>query len=758
MKQIAQYQDGRIELQEVPTPTAPPGGVLVRVTHSVISSGTEKMKVTQAKMNLLQKARARPDQVRKVMEVARNLGWRAALQKVRNRLESPSPLGYSAAGVVVAVDPLNTRFRVGDRVACGGAECAFHAEYVATPDLLTARVPDTVPNWQAAYTTLGSIALQSVRQTEPRLGDRVLVLGQGLVGLLITNLLRINGARVLAVDLLPARRPFCQQMGAEKVVILGQQNLADEIRAWTDGYGVDAAILCTASESNTPVEQAAEALRDRGRIVVVGITKVELPWRTFSEKEIEVRYSRSYGPGRYDPTYEWGGSDYPIGYVRWTEQRNFDAILHLMAQGQLQLGVLTTRRVPLADALSVYQTLATDSKDIGIIIEYPAAQDEAAKSAAEATKASPTAPPAPSQPAEPAVAEAARPPESVWEIQTEAKLARGTGRIASPVTRLDVIGAGNFARTMLLPHLKDKLTFGTIVNQTALSARHVQTKFGFEKAATDAADLLTNGDPSGAVLIATRHHLHAPLLKNALQHHRHVFVEKPLCLSLEELQQIDAAYQDSHGTVQVGFNRRFAPASRELKQILAACPGPKSASFRVNAGKVDPQHWYANYAESGGRVLGEACHFLDYFCFVFGTDPVRVFAQTTWPATGRHPYPDSVAAQIEFADGSTGQLLYSAEGDPRFPKEMFTVYAAGVVCEITNYQQLVIHRGRQKKSLSFNSKGHAEQMAAWQSFLRGERDHPFPYVEGRRSMLLTFAVLESIQRGGTVQLRKTPAS
>jgi predicted dehydrogenase/threonine dehydrogenase-like Zn-dependent dehydrogenase len=746
VKQIAQYQDGRIELQEVPTPTAPPGGVLVRVTHSVISSGTEKMKVAQAKMNLLQKARARPDQVRKVMEVARNLGWRAALQKVRNRLESPSPLGYSAAGVVVAVDPLNMRFRVGDRVACGGAECAFHAEYVATPDLLTARVPEGVPNSQAAYTTLCSIALQSVRQTDPRLGDRVLVLGQGLVGLLITNLLHVSGVRVMAVDLLPSRRPFCEAMGAEKTVILGQQNLPDEVRSWTEGYGVDAAILCTSSESNTPVEQAAEALRDRGRMVVVGITKVELPWRTFSEKEIEVRYSRSYGPGRYDPTYEWGGSDYPIGYVRWTEQRNFEAVLHLMAQGQMRLAALTTRRVPLGETLSVYQTLTTDSKDVGIVIEYPAAAaSSGAGSAVPAANRAVTA----------GSAETEAFPEGAWTMQAGPQLARGAGRIATPVSRVDVIGAGNFARTMLLPHLKEKLAFGAIVNQTALSARHVQTKFGFEKAATDASDLLNNGDPSNAVLIATRHHLHAPFVKTALLRNRHIFVEKPLCLSLDELREIDAAYENSQGTVQVGFNRRFAPASHELKQVLAASPGPKSASFRVNAGKLDPRHWYANHGESGGRVLGEACHFLDYFCFVFGSDPVRVFAQTTWPASGRQPYPDSVAAQIEFADGSTGQLLYSAEGDPKYPKEMFTVYAAGVVCEISNYQELVIHRGRQKKSLSYNSKGHAEQMAAWQSFLRGETDHSFPYAEARRSMLLTFAVLESIQRGGTVPLRKT---
>ncbi|MFO1498533.1 MAG: bi-domain-containing oxidoreductase [Verrucomicrobiota bacterium] len=754
MKQIAQYQDGRIELQEVPAPTAPPGGVLVRVTHSVISSGTEKMKVAQAKMNLLQKARARPDQVRKVMEVARNLGWRAALEKVRNRLESPSPLGYSAAGVIVAVDPLNTRFRIGERVACGGAECAYHAEYVAVPDMLTARVPEAVPNWQAAYTTLGSIALQAVRQTEPRLGDRVLVMGQGLVGLLITNLLQVNGARVMAVDLLPSRRPFAEAMGAERTVILGQQSLAEEIRAWTEGFGVDAAILCTASESNAPVEQAADGLRDRGRIVVVGITKVELPWRTFSEKEIEVRYSRSYGPGRYDPTYEWGGSDYPLGYVRWTEQRNFEAVLHLMGQHQLRLDALTTRRVPLGDALSVYQTLASDSKDIGIVLEYPTAQEEAQKNSL-APAAVPSSAPATSR-TEPggSVLPAGDGLGKVSQMHPPPGLSRGVGRIGTAVSRVDVVGAGNFARTMLLPHLQDKIGFGTVVNQTALSARHVQSKFGFENAATDAQDLLKKGDASAAVLIATRHDLHHRLVQLALEKDRHIFVEKPLCLSLDELEAIDAAYLKSKSTLQVGFNRRFAPASRELKQILASSPGPKSASFRINAGKLDPKHWYGNFAESGGRVLGEACHFLDYFCFVFEADPVRVLAQTTWPATGRQPYPDSVAAQIEFADGSTGQLLYSGEGDPKYPKEMLTVYGAGAVCEITNYQELIVHRGRQKKKSSYNSKGHAEQMAAWLAFLRGDGDHPFPYVVSRRSMLLTFAVLESIQQGTTIHLGK----
>ena len=722
MLQIAQYQDGRLELQDVPRPTPPPGGILVRVTHSVISAGTEKMKVEQARMNLLQKARARPDQVRKVLDTARNLGWRAALDKVRNRLETPTPLGYSAAGVVEAVDAGNTRFRIGDRVACGGAECAFHAEFIAIPDLLAARVPEAVGNERAAYTTIASIALQTVRQLQPSLGDRVMVIGQGLVGLLVTNLLAANGCRVAAVDLAESRRPIATELGAELVVIPGRQHLPDEIRAWTGGHGVDAVVLATATASNAPTEQAIDALRDRGRLVVVGNTHVELPWKTTYEKELEIRYSRSYGPGRYDPSYEWGGADYPIGHVRWTEQRNFDACLHLMATDELRVDLLTTRMVPFPRSLEVYRELAAGAPDIGVVLNY-----------GEATRA----------PAQPGLAADA--PARV--------MATLSGRLPAAVTRLDVIGAGNFARTMLLPHLRGRVALGTIVNNTALSANHVKAKFGFHAASTDAdAVLAEHPDGAGAVLVATRHHLHARFILAALASGREVFVEKPLCLTREELAKIDHAVTRSRRSVQVGFNRRFAPASVELLEVLRGTPGPKTASFRVMPGKLDPSHWYANHDESGGRVLGEACHFLDYFCFLFDTPPVRVSAQTVWPTVGRLPFPDSVTAQVDFADGSCGQLVYSAEGDSTWPKEVCTVFGAGFVAEIENFQLLRIHRGRKATEKKFQGKGHAEQMQAWSGFLRGEADHPLPYPISRQSMLLTFATLEAIRTRQAVEI------
>jgi predicted dehydrogenase/threonine dehydrogenase-like Zn-dependent dehydrogenase len=726
VKQIAQYQDGRLEIQDVPLPTPPPGGIRVRVTHSVISAGTEKMKVEQARMNLLQKARARPDQVRKVLDTARNLGWRAAMDKVRNRLESPSPLGYSAAGIVEAVDPGNTRFRVGDAVACGGAECAFHAEYIAVPDLLAARIPSGVENWRASYTTIASIALQTVRQLEPRIGERVLVIGQGLVGLLVTNLLAANGCRVLSVDLAEARRTTSLAVGAERVVIPGAQDFLQEIREWTEGFGVDGVVLATASPGNSPTEQAIEAARDRGRIVVVGNTHVELPWKTTYEKELEVRYSRSYGPGRYDPAYEWGGSDYPIGHVRWTEQRNFDACLHLMAIGALRLEAITTRRVAFDQCLTVYRELAAGSPDIGVVLEY--------------ATGSPPERPAPGL--NPSAGQ-----ERATKAPTGAKAARRT----SAVVHLDVIGAGNFARTMLLPHLQGRLPLGTVVNQTALSAGHVKSKFGFGSASTDGEALLREGRKGdSAVLIATRHHLHAPLVLAAIAADRDIFIEKPLCLTEDELERIDGALKKSRATIQVGFNRRFAPATAELRRLMDQAPGPKTATYRVMAGRLDPAHWYANFAESGGRVLGEACHFLDYFCHIFQSRPVQVAAQTVWPASGRLPFADSVTAQVTFEDGSCGQLIYTAEGDPTWPKEVCTVFGAGFVAEIENFQRLTIHRARRTQRKNYSGKGHAEQMTAWTSYLRAEADHPFPYAESSRSMRLTFATLDALRTGSSV--------
>ncbi len=721
MKQLAQYQDGRLELQDVPPPLPPQGGILVRTTCSVISPGTEKMKVEQARMSLLQKAKARPDQVRKVIETAKTLGWKAAMEKVRNRLDSPTPLGYSAAGVVVAVDELNTRFRVGDRVACGGAECAFHAEMIAVPDLLAAPIPDGVEDWQAAYTTLASISMEAVRQSGVRLGERVLVIGQGLIGLLATSLLKAAGARVIAADIVQARLQTALAMGAERAVNSGQSKLEDEVCEWTAGYGVDAVLLCMGGKGREAADTAISCLRDRGVMVIVGNYDAELSWKTAYMKDIQVRYSRSYGPGRYDPQYEWGGQDYPIGHVRWTENRNFEACLELMRVGQLKLVPVTTQRAKFSDAVSVYDELMRDGNaDIGVVLEYASSSGIL-----------------------PETSVAGMMPAEALSRMPEALVSGGT-------PELHVIGAGNFARTMLLPHVKGKIALGTIVNSTGLRARHVKEKFGFANAETDSSKVFAS--QGGAVMIGTRHHLHAPLVLAGLESNKHIFVEKPLCLTRDELAKIDTAISSTKGSVMVGFNRRFAPATVELKKALAAISGPKTLAYHVFAGPLVPDHWYANFDESGGRVIGEACHFFDFACFVLDAKPVRITAQTIGTTHGRNAFPDSITAQVEFSDGSSFQLIYSAEGDTAFPKETFRVFSSGFIAECENFQRLSLFRQRKTTVKKFTGKGHAEEMAAWLAFLSGSSSHPLPYAESRTSMALTFAALESIREGRGIVL------
>jgi len=701
MKQLAQYQDGRLELQDVPAPVPPPGGILVQTTHSVISPGTEKMKVEQARMSLLQKAKARPDQVKKVIETARTLGWKSALEKVRNRLESPSPLGYSAAGIVVAVDELNTRFRVGDRVACGGAECAFHAEMIAVPDLLAAPVPDGVENWQAAYMTIGAISMEAVRQSGTHLGERVVVIGQGLIGLLATNFLKASGVRVMGVDLVSSRLQTSLSMGAERVVNPADSDLENAVYDWTHGHGADAVLLCIGGKGRDAADSAIACLRDRGVMVIVGIYDAELSWKTAYIKDIQVRYSRSYGPGRYDPQYEWGGHDYPIGHVRWTENRNFEACLHLMKSGQLNLEQVTTRRVDFSDVTEVYEHLDTE---LGVVIQY---RNNGVSKSDETSSPS----------------------------IRQCSLAK--------IDFLDVLGAGNFTRSMLLPHLKGKIKLGTIVNGTGLSARHVKEKFGFETAATEATGVFSQ--QSGALMIGTRHHLHAPLVLSGLAASKHIFVEKPLCLTRAELAEIDTAMSITEGSIMVGFNRRFAPATAVLKKTLQSIPGAKTLAYHIFAGPLAPDHWYANLDQSGGRVIGEVCHFFDFACHVLG-EPMRVIAQTV----GKPAFPDSITAQIDFKDGSSAQILYSAEGDHAFPKETFRVFGNGIVAECENFQTLSLYHYRKRSVTKYSSKGHAEEIAAWLSFLKGQSEHPLAYPEIRQSMRLTFAAMDSMREGRAV--------
>ena len=664
-------------------------------------------------MSLLQKARARPDQVRKVLDTARTLGWKSAYEKVKNRLESPTPLGYSAAGVVEAVDPLNRRFRVGDRVACGGAECAFHAEYISVPDLLASPIPDGVEDWEAAYTTLAAIAMQGVRQTNSRIGDRILVIGQGLVGLLVTRLLQLSGARVLASDYDDSRLRIAETMGAERIVNPGVNSIADCVSEWTMGDGVDAVVICASGKGKGVADTAIASVRDRGLLVIVGNHDAELSWKTAYMKDIQVRYSKSYGPGRYDPSYEWGGIDYPIGHVRWTENRNFEACLQLMKTGQLDLTALTTRRAPFDTVLQVYEELVQPGNtDVGVVLGYGYSVPDLV----------------------PAGQQVGGDPEKLQAMTL------------NEVDRIHVLGAGNFARTMLLPHLKGHLQFGAVVNGTGLSASHVKDKFGFETAGTDPGAAF--GNSRGAVLIATRHHLHAPFVLLGLKSDQHVFVEKPLCLERDELERIDEAMANSRGSVMVGFNRRFAPAVVEARKLLSLQAGPKAVTYQVFAGELPKEHWYANIEESGGRILGEACHFFDFFTYMIGSRPITISALPIGNGNGS----DCLCAQVGFADGSTAQLLYTASGDHAFSKETWRIFCGNAVVECDNFQRLTIYQRRKKLEHPYSAQGHAEEMKAWREFLKGKCEHPLPYSESRKSMMLTFAALQAVRENRTIGL------
>jgi predicted dehydrogenase len=466
--------------------------------------------------------------------------------------------------------------------------------------------------------------------------------------------------------------------------------------------GVDAVLLCVGGQSAEVTAQAVACLRDRGTLIIVGMHDASLEWKTAFQKDITVRYSRSYGPGRYDTSYEWGGVDYPAGYVRWTENRNFEACLELMRSGQLDLKPVTTRRVAFGDVVGVYERLESE---IGVMIEYCSPGFSRSED---------------------------RVPVSSAEHPDRLKAG-----LQNSVATLDVIGAGNFVRTMLLPHLKGKMALGTVVNGTGLSAKHVKDKFGFAKAATDFAEAT-----SEAVIIGTRHDWHAAMVLKALKTGKHVFVEKPLCLTEAELAEIDAAMAETTGSLMVGFNRRFAPAALEMKKWLDEAPGAKMMSYHVCAGVLAADHWYADPAQ-GGRIIGEACHMLDFACFMLGR-PVRVSAQKTAA--------DSVSAQVEFAEGSTFQLIYSAEGDSTFPKESIRVFANGLVAECENFMKLTVWKNRKAKITKHASKGHAEEMAAWLGFLKDGKPHPLPDAQSRESMRLTFAVMEAVKENRIIEL------
>lgn len=711
MRQLIQsYRSGEMKVEDVPPPVAQPGGVLVRTVRSLVSAGTEKMVVDLARKGLLGKARARPDLVRKVLTTARKQGMWNTLKKVQTKLDTPIPLGYSAAGVVVELGDEHTGFKVGDRVACAGAGYANHADYNYVPRNLAARIPDGVSMETASFATVGSIALQGVRQTDPTLGDRVAVLGLGLIGQITVQLLRANGCRVLGFDPDPERAALAERMGAHQAV---SGDLEQAAERFSDGDGMDAVIVAASTPSAGPLEQAGEIARLRGRIVVVGLVGMELPRSLYYRKELDLRMSMSYGPGRYDADYEERGIDYPLPYVRWTEQRNLQAFLELAADGRLDLEALVTHRFSIADALDAYG-LVTEGKEpfLGVVLGYEADDEEVLR------------------------------PASRVELSREP--------VAGEKVGIGLVGAGSFGQSVLLPALKASALAEPVAIATGggMTARRLGEQYGFRHATADASEVIADAAVD-AVFVLTRHHLHASLASEALRAGKCVFTEKPLAMGPEELEALCKARLEAGGPdVMVGFNRRFAPLVAEIREHFDGRGEPLVMQYRVNAGFIPEDHWTQDPIEGGGRILGEGCHFLDLMHSLAGAPPVRVFAESI-PGGGRFRADDNVVITTRFADGSVGTLLYTAMGEPRLAKESLEVYSEGKVALLDDFRALrLLGGGAEKKSRSANQdKGFdAEIQGFLEAVSRGDA-LPLPFDEAVATTRITFAALESLRSG-----------
>lgn len=721
MKQVSQnYKSGAIRLQDVSPPALRAGGVLVRTAHSLISSGTEGMKVREGKMSLLEKAKARPDQVKKVFHVAQQQGVKAAYDKAMNKLDALSPLGYSLSGYVTAVGAEASGFSVGQRVACAGAEYAHHAEQNYVPRNLVVPVPDGVSLDHAAFATVGAIAMQGYRQADMQLGETACVIGLGLIGQILAQILSAAGVQVIGVDLSERRCSLARELGARACFKPDDASFLSASRSLTGGQGADVVFITAGGNTAGPVELAVQAARDRARVVDIGKTLMHLPWNDYYMKEMDVRFSRSYGPGRYDPVYEEQGVDYPVGYVRWTERRNMSAFLDLVAADKVKLDPIISARYPFADAEAAYQSLADGADVLGILFDYPATGE---------------------------IMRDVAPPISVRSKDAPRAI---TGRV-----RLGVIGAGNYASSMLLPHLaKDsRVALKTVVTSRGLTAANAARKFGFAQHDTDYRVVLNDPDVD-AVLIATRHATHAAMTAEALRTGKAVFVEKPLAIDREGVEMVRRAVVESgNDRLQVGFNRRFAPLVAEMKKPYASRLSPLVMSCRVHAGGVDASSWYADAGE-GSRFEGEAGHFIDLFNAICGCRPVTVHAASIRPTQPTRDDLENIAVTVTYEDGSIGNLMYLTQGGGKLPKELLEVHGAGQSVVLDNFEQ-VRHYTATRKSRSragAMNKGQAAELNAFVAALQSGGPMPIPFDDLLDTTVATLAVSDSLRQGRAVSL------
>ncbi|WP_328606115.1 bi-domain-containing oxidoreductase [Amycolatopsis sp. NBC_00345] len=736
MKQVVQnYKSGELALLDVPVPACKPGGVLVRTTYSLISTGTEMMKVSEASMSMLGKARSRPDQVAKVMQSVAANGLPATYRKVTNKLDSYTPLGYSLCGVVEEVGAGIDDVSVGDLVACAGNEHALHAELNWVPKNLYAKVPAGLSARHAAFGTVGSIAMQGVRRGEPQLGDLALVIGLGLIGQLVVQLLVASGARVVGVDPDPARCELAAGLGALACGHPGSGLIGNAVAELSGGHGADQVYLAAGGSTNDPVELAAKLARDRGRVVDIGKISLNLPWNAYYEKELDVRFSRSYGPGRYDPSYELEGRDYPIGYVRWTERRNIECFLDLAARGKLDVEPLVTHVADFSSAVETYKSLNDgELKAVAVLFRYPdAVLTPSSPDALKATFRDPDA-----------LKVAFRDADAL-KVAFRARPEPRSGGL-----RIGFVGAGNYASSMLLPHLveQDRVSLAEVVTTSALSGANAKRKFGFARASTDLDQLLAN-DTVDTLFIVTRHSSHAELTRRALLAGKAVFVEKPLALSEKELRGIvEAIGESGNNRLQVGFNRRFAPLLNEARVQFGPRVGPASVRYLVNAGRLDSGSWYNQAGSEGTRFAGEGGHFIDTVSWFLGSDPVSVYATAT-------PGNNDLQVLLRYADGSTAAISYVTSGSTAFQKETLDVLADGRVLKFDDFARASVY-GKKRWSSSRipkgRDKGQRAEVEAFVTALTTGVAMPISVSSLVATTLATLAVSRSLETGAPVRL------
>jgi predicted dehydrogenase/threonine dehydrogenase-like Zn-dependent dehydrogenase len=710
MLQVVQYQKtGEVSVDELPAPKVRSGGVLVRNLFSLVSAGTERMSVATAQGSILQKARLRPDLVRQVLDNYRREGLVATYNKVQDRLANYKELGYSCSGIVV--ESTVCEINVGDHVACAGVGYAAHAEIVSVPRNLVVKVPNEVNLDEAAFTTVCAIAMQGVRQADVRVGEQVAVIGLGLIGLLTIQLLKASGCRVIGIDVASRNFKLAVSLGCDQCVP-NDNNSALEVEAFTRGYGADSVLLTAATTSNQPLELAIQCARKRGTVVVVGTVGMDIPRSPFYEKEINIRISCSYGPGRYDSDYEDRGHDYPLGFVRWTENRNMEAALDMMAQRKLNVAALITHRIPVEQALQAYDIITGKVQEsyLGILIEYPATNGPSL-------------------------------------LSRNMKLHRLEGIRPCGRAVLGFIGAGNFAQSMLLPPLmKLSPRLRGIATSKPVNAKATGKKYGFEFCATDAAEVISDGDVN-LVCIASRHDSHASYVVEALRARKSVFVEKPLALNNEELEAILGAYTEAEqaGTtplLMVGYNRRFSEPIRAIQEWFSGRTEPLAMHYRINAGFSPSTHW-TQQCEQGGRIIGEGGHFVDVLQFLCGAPPTSVYA--VGPADGANRYSnDNVHISMTFADGSVGTIQYLANGANAVEKEYLEVFGNSKTARLWDFKKLELAASRNKSTRSFSgNKGHAAEMKALLDAFEFGTGAPITIGSLEATSRATFAAMES---------------